>query len=86
MRPEKGQIAFSRAGHDKGQAFVITDCDGRYVYICDGKHRLLEKPKKKKLIHIALTNTVLGEGAIKTNRHIRKSLAVFISQKCSEEG
>ena len=86
MRPERGQIAFSRAGHDKGQAFIIAACDDRYVYICDGKHRLLENPKRKKLIHIALTNTVLDDDAIKTNRQIRKSLAVFISQKCSEEG
>ena len=72
-----GQIAMSMAGHDKGEFFVITAVEGKYVYICNGKQRKLEKPKKKKIIHIQLTRTVLDIGSINTNRKLIKALAIF---------
>lgn len=79
-----GQIAISKAGHDKGETFVIVSLDSKYVYICDGKHRKLENPKKKKIIHLSLTNTVLEKEAIKTNRQIIKALAIFKKQELTE--
>ncbi len=84
MEIKEGQIVFSRAGHDKGQVFVITAYDEKFAYICDGKQRLLEKPKKKKLIHLALTKTVLQKDEYKTNRQLKKSLAVFKDQNRSD--
>ena len=42
----------------------------------NGKRRKVEKPKKKKLIHISPTGTVI-EGSIKTNPQIRKILNNF---------
>ena len=49
---EKGMLAKSKAGHDKGHLYVITDVDETYVYLVDGKTKSIQKPKKKKLKHI----------------------------------
>ena len=47
-RYERGMLAWSRAGHDCGQLYVITDVQGEYVFLSDGRLKPLEKPKKKK--------------------------------------
>ena len=49
---EKGMLAKSKAGHDKGQTCVIYEIDETYVYLVDGKHRTIDKPKKKKRKHV----------------------------------
>ncbi len=49
-----GNIAVSMAGHDKGSAYVIVKEDAEYVYLCDGRLKLLEKPKKKSRKHVAV--------------------------------
>lgn len=77
MDIRRGIVVRSAAGHDKGDFFTVLQTDGLYAIICDGKRRSLEKPKKKKLKHLFITNTVLPEGALATNREIRKSLCLF---------
>lgn len=47
-----GHFAFSGAGHDKGQLYVITMQEGDCVYLCDGSRKPYESPKKKKRKHI----------------------------------
>ena len=47
-----GQFAVSKAGHDKGSLYVIVAQAGEFVFLCDGKTKTPEKPKKKKLKHI----------------------------------
>ena len=56
-----GQIVFSKAGRDKGGIFVVIRTEGDYAYLADGETRRLEKPKKKKFMHIQKTNNVCGE-------------------------
>ena len=51
---EKGMLAKSKAGHDKGHLYVITDVDETYVYLVDGKIRTIDKPKKKKRKHVQI--------------------------------
>lgn len=53
-RWEKGMLAKSLAGHDKGKVYVIADVDEKYVYLVDGENRKLAGPKKKKKIHVQL--------------------------------
>ena len=48
----KGMLARSRAGHDAGALYVITEADDTYVYLVDGRIRTLDKPKKKMRRHI----------------------------------
>ena len=51
---EKGMLAKSKAGHDKGQVYVIYDVDQTYVYLVDGNKRKMERPKKKKIKHVQM--------------------------------
>ena len=51
---EIGMLAKSKAGHDKGQLYVIYDVDETYVYLVDGKIRTIDKPKKKKRRHVQI--------------------------------
>ena len=72
-----GQIVCSRAGRDKGYFMVVVkECDD-FVFVCDGKERPLERPKQKNPKHLCLTNTVLSEEGFKTNKALRKSLAIY---------
>lgn len=51
--------------------------DGAYAYMADGKRRRMEAPKKKKLMHLAPTATVLSEESLSTNRQIRTALTAY---------
>lgn len=53
-RIEKGMLAKSKAGHDKGQVYVIYEVDETYVYLVDGKIRGIDKPKRKKIKHVQI--------------------------------
>lgn len=49
-----GEIVRSRAGRDRGRAFVILkQIDEEYVLLVDGGLRTLERPKKKKRKHLS---------------------------------
>lgn len=78
MDLQKGIVVYSLAGHDKGDFQVVIDFDDKYVKVCDGKCRPLERPKKKRLIHIKATKTVLNECALLTNRALRNALRPFV--------
>ena len=50
---EIGQFVKSRAGRDKGKILVVTGViDEKHVLVSDGDLRKLNKPKKKKVIHL----------------------------------
>ena len=51
---ERGMLAKSKAGHDKGHLYVIYDVDETYVYLVDGQIRTIDKPKKKKRKHVQI--------------------------------
>ena len=73
----KGLVVRSAAGHDKGEFFVVMNIDNAYAYICDGKNRTMEKTKKKNLKHLFVTNTILHQECLETNRKIRRALREF---------
>ncbi len=77
MEVKRGQVVRSLAGHDKGGFLVVLQTEPPYALVCDGKRRPLERPKRKKLIHMAPTATVLGEEPLRTNRQIRTALSPF---------
>jgi len=43
-----GELATSKAGHDKDRLYMIVGEEGECVYLCDGRLRGVEHPKKKK--------------------------------------
>jgi len=75
-----GSVVRAKAGRDKGDYFVVTDIleNGR-VLICDGKHRRVETPKSKNIIHLQATGTVAAE--FRTNREIKNYLKSFMEGK-----
>ncbi len=77
MEIAKANIVRSEAGRDKGKLFFVLNVDGEYLLLADGKERKAERPKRKKLFHLAPTGTVLPEEALKTNRSIRSALRPF---------
>ena len=77
MEVQRGQVVRSLAGHDKGGFLAVVQVAPPFAFVCDGKRRPLERPKRKKLFHLAPTSQVLPEEALKTNRQIRAALRSF---------
>lgn len=50
---ELGRIVLAKAGRDKGKAFIIVGKpSNEYVLIANGGSRTIDKPKKKKIMHL----------------------------------
>lgn len=48
-----GSVVLAKAGRDKGKAFLIVGTLGEeYVLIANGTSRSIDKPKKKKRLHL----------------------------------
>jgi len=47
-----GDLVVSRAGRDKGRPFVVLRAEEGFVYLVDGDLRRLDRPKKKKRMHV----------------------------------
>lgn len=74
MELKKGSVVRSKAGRDKGKLMAVVDTVDKAVLLCDGKERRLEKPKRKNLIHIAPTSTVLQAESLTTNHSLKRAL------------
>ena len=72
---KEGSIVKAKAGRDKDMFFVVLRLEKDYAYIANGRRRRVEKPKKKKLIHLQATNS-LAEG-YQTNRQIKTVIDQF---------
>ena len=77
MEIKIGSVVRSKAGHDSDGMFAVVSFDEKYVYICDGKERPIEKPKRKNRKHISVLNIYLNEEDLQTNRKLKKALANF---------
>ncbi len=49
---EQGCIVTSLKGHDTGRIYVVVKVDGEFAQVVDGKYRLLQNPKKKRIKHL----------------------------------
>lgn len=72
-----GRVVYSRAGRDQGEFLVVTGYEKESVLLANGKDRPIERPKKKNVKHVGLTNTVLDSGSMSTNRSLRRALNVY---------
>lgn len=75
MQLKIGSVVISKAGHDSGELFAVMDFDDKNVFISDGKQRKVEKPKKKNLKHVTITQHCLENECLQTNRKLKKALA-----------
>ena len=88
-----GEFATSKAGHDKDRLYMIVGEEGECVYLCDGRLRGVEHPKKKKKKHIQIIHSSAQDTLIQIikqnlpgerdeiNRQIRKTLEDYLSNK-----
>lgn len=88
-----GELATSKAGHDKDRLYMIVGEEGECVYLCDGRLRGVEHPKKKKkkhiqIIHSSAQDTLiqiikqnLPEERDEIDRQIRKTLEYYLRNK-----
>ena len=75
MKLCKGDLVFCNAGREKDRLMCVTAFDEKYVYVCDGKERKLNNPKRKNLKHIITTDKKLSEEMFSTDSALRKALS-----------
>ena len=71
---ERGRVVISLAGRDKGRLLAVMQEEKNRVLICDGKERPIDRPKSKNIRHVEMTQALLSEAEIATNRALRKAL------------
>ena len=79
-----GQVVKSKAGRDKDKLFIVLEVvDESYVILVDGRLRKLKNPKKKKIKHLGLYNSIISDLSVKkdnnevSDAYIREVLAPF---------
>ncbi len=72
-----GRIVLSTSGRDKGKYLAVINCDKNYVFVADGKERRLEHLKRKNIKHISITDHTLQKDQFKTNKSLKKAIAVY---------
>lgn len=72
-----GKIVYSIAGRDKDKYLAVINCNKNYVWVADGKERKVQTPKRKNIKHISLTADSLNPDQLKTNKSLKKALAVY---------
>ena len=60
-----GDLVQSTQGHDKGQLYLVVNLEKDKVLVCDGKFKLLKKPKQKNKHHLLSLNYQDSEIATK---------------------
>ena len=75
MEIKIGSVVKAKAGRDSGGLFAVIGIDETYVYICDGKERPVDRPKRKNPKHLSVTKKVLSAEDMATNRKLKKALA-----------
>ena len=88
-----GELATSKAGHDKDRLYMIVGEEGECVYLCDGRLRGVEHPKKKKKKHIQIIHSSAQDTLIQIikqnlpgerdeiDRQIRNTLEDYLRNK-----
>lgn len=74
---ERGQVVISLAGRDCGHLLAVMSTDEAYAYVCDGKERPLDNPKRKNLRHISEIGRTLTQTQMNSDRALRKALAII---------
>ncbi len=85
MTISPGDIVYSIAGRDSGCYFAVIAVENNFAFICDGKSRKIEKPKKKKVKHLKIgcghsdyISEKTKNGEIITNRELKKELRPYV--------
>ena len=69
------QTVISGSGRDGGSFLAVVAVDDEYVYVCDGKRRPLDNPKRKNPVHLVSLDERLNDEGFRSDRALRKALA-----------
>lgn len=80
-----GQVVISKAGRDSGRLYLVVGLDegGLVAFLSDGRHRPVERPKRKNPLHLQPTGFVDAEASRKaasgtlTDLDVRRALRDF---------
>ncbi|HAG12713.1 MAG TPA: hypothetical protein DCG49_02495 [Ruminococcus sp.] len=70
---EPGRIVLCKAGRESGRYFLVTALEGADLLLVDGKHRLMQNPKRKNPLHVQATAQTIPLSGL-TDKAIRKIL------------
>lgn len=85
MTYQPGCMARSLAGHDKGRYFIILAENGEYVTLADGKHRTVERPKRKNKKHIQLIKEPLIRHFPMSDEEIKNCIKHYLRSHCGNQ-
>ena len=80
-------VVVSTQGRDQGQWFYVIAEDQNFLYLCNGKDRTLDKPKRKKRKHAekvlrsetrVAAKLIAGDKVL--NSELRRDLAYLLGQ------
>ncbi len=74
---QRGQIVKSLAGRDKGCLLTVVNADETVIFVCDGKERPLNNPKRKNPRHIESVGMCISDNQMASDRALRKALAAI---------
>ena len=84
MEIKRAHLVEATAGREKGKLFFVTETEGDYLLLADGKSRRVEAPKRKKRKHVRFIAEDGGRVAEKikqsehvTNSELRKAIAAY---------
>jgi len=81
--PAPYDVVVSRAGHDKGKAFMVVGTENGRLFLCDGKNRRLANPKSKSPKHVRVV--VSGRERPQSDMAIRKTIALAAQNAAAKE-
>lgn len=74
MEWKQGTVVRSLCGRDKNSLLCVAAADEKYVFVCDGKARPLERAKRKNPKHLEKTPYVLTSRELQSNRAVKQAL------------
>ena len=74
MEIQIGSAVLSKAGRDKGRYMAVVGKEGDALLVADGTLRRIERPKKKNILHLGMTNTIISKDQLTDNRKLKTAL------------
>lgn len=78
-----GYLVYSKAGHDKGEIYLVINEDERYVWLVNGLDKKIQNPKKKNKKHVQLIKVYyeINDLHLLTNEQVKYHIKKFDSNK-----
>ena len=71
---KQGSVVVSLKGKDKNRLLCVAALNENGVWVCDGRKRRLNNPKRKNPKHLKALDKSLSEEQMRTDKQLRKAL------------